>query len=117
MEGIGRYEVIGSTRDDAAGEAFDKIGKIIKAKKGIAPLACYYGADGNRQVNLYVPPLQTRIARPEFLKENEIVFSERHPDGEENLKVLKVKKMPNGSLTADGQPRTLRVKMPKWLTV
>lgn len=29
MEKIGRYEVIGSTRDDAAGEAFDKIGKIL----------------------------------------------------------------------------------------
>jgi len=28
-------------------------GKIIKAKEGIAPLACYYGADGNRQ-NLFV---------------------------------------------------------------
>jgi N6-L-threonylcarbamoyladenine synthase len=29
MERIGRYEVIGSTRDDAAGEAFDKIGKLL----------------------------------------------------------------------------------------
>lgn len=28
-------------------------GKLIKAKKGIAPLACYYGADGNRQ-NLFI---------------------------------------------------------------
>jgi N6-L-threonylcarbamoyladenine synthase len=30
MERIGRYEVIGSTRDDAAGEAFDKIGKVLE---------------------------------------------------------------------------------------
>jgi len=29
METVGRYEVIGSTRDDAAGEAFDKIGKLL----------------------------------------------------------------------------------------
>ena len=29
MERVGRYEVIGSTRDDAAGEAFDKIGKLL----------------------------------------------------------------------------------------
>jgi N6-L-threonylcarbamoyladenine synthase len=29
MERIGRYRVIGSTRDDAAGEAFDKIGKLL----------------------------------------------------------------------------------------
>jgi N6-L-threonylcarbamoyladenine synthase len=30
MEKVGRYEVIGSTRDDAAGEAFDKIGKLLE---------------------------------------------------------------------------------------
>ena len=29
MERVGRYEVVGSTRDDAAGEAFDKIGKLL----------------------------------------------------------------------------------------
>jgi N6-L-threonylcarbamoyladenine synthase len=29
MERIGRYEIVGSTRDDAAGEAFDKIGKLL----------------------------------------------------------------------------------------
>ena len=29
MEAIGRYEIVGSTRDDAAGEAFDKIGKLL----------------------------------------------------------------------------------------
>jgi N6-L-threonylcarbamoyladenine synthase len=29
MESVGRYEIVGSTRDDAAGEAFDKIGKLL----------------------------------------------------------------------------------------
>ena len=29
IERVGRYRVIGSTRDDAAGEAFDKIGKLL----------------------------------------------------------------------------------------
>jgi N6-L-threonylcarbamoyladenine synthase len=29
MEGVGRYVELGSTRDDAAGEAFDKIGKML----------------------------------------------------------------------------------------
>ena len=29
MEKIGRYEIVGGTRDDAAGEAFDKIGKLL----------------------------------------------------------------------------------------
>mgnify|MGYP001588688216 FL=1 len=29
VAGVGDYEVIGSTRDDAAGEAFDKVGKML----------------------------------------------------------------------------------------
>jgi N6-L-threonylcarbamoyladenine synthase len=29
MEKVGRYEILGGTRDDAAGEAFDKIGKLL----------------------------------------------------------------------------------------
>jgi N6-L-threonylcarbamoyladenine synthase len=29
VERIGRYRLVGSTRDDAAGEAFDKIGKVL----------------------------------------------------------------------------------------
>ena len=29
MEEIGRYRLVGATRDDAAGEAFDKIGKLL----------------------------------------------------------------------------------------
>ena len=30
MKGHGRYEIIGDTRDDAAGEAFDKAAKMMK---------------------------------------------------------------------------------------
>ncbi len=29
MERVGRYRLVGSTRDDAAGEAFDKVGKLL----------------------------------------------------------------------------------------
>jgi N6-L-threonylcarbamoyladenine synthase len=29
MKGVGRYEIIGETRDDAAGECFDKVAKIL----------------------------------------------------------------------------------------
>jgi N6-L-threonylcarbamoyladenine synthase len=29
MEAVGRYELVGNTRDDAAGEAFDKIAKLL----------------------------------------------------------------------------------------
>ena len=29
VEGVGRYRLLGSTKDDAAGEAFDKVGKML----------------------------------------------------------------------------------------
>jgi len=29
LDGVGKYEVMGRTRDDAAGEAFDKVGKLL----------------------------------------------------------------------------------------
>src|SRR6185436_15283658 len=29
VEDFGRYQVLGMTRDDAAGEAFDKVGKML----------------------------------------------------------------------------------------
>lgn len=32
VEGLGRYQVIGRTRDDAAGEAFDKVAKLLGLK-------------------------------------------------------------------------------------
>jgi N6-L-threonylcarbamoyladenine synthase len=29
LQGLGRYRILGSTQDDAAGEAFDKVGKLL----------------------------------------------------------------------------------------
>jgi len=48
MERIGRYEVIGSTRDDAAGEAFDKIGKILAFPFPGGPSIERAAREGNR---------------------------------------------------------------------
>jgi len=64
-------------------------------------------ADGTSPTHLYVPPIQTRIARPEFLKDGEIIFSERSDKGEEVLRVLKVRKSADGLLAADGGPHTV----------
>lgn len=39
---------------------------------------------------LYTPPLQTRLAWPEFLSNDEVIFSEKRDDGNEVFKVLPV---------------------------
>ena len=49
MEKIGRYEVIGSTRDDAAGEAFDKIGKILALPFPGGPAVERAAREGDRE--------------------------------------------------------------------
>jgi WD40-like Beta Propeller Repeat len=58
-------------------------------------------------VVLYNPPLQTRISRPEFVKENEIVFSEKINSGEETLKLLRLKKTDDGNWAPSGSPQTI----------
>lgn len=62
-------------------------------------------AEGKNYRALYTPPIQTRIARPEALSANEVVFTEKRDDGSEVLKVLTLDfdsaKMP----VAKGEPR------------
>jgi N6-L-threonylcarbamoyladenine synthase len=49
MEKVGRYEVIGGTRDDAAGEAFDKIGKLLSLPFPGGPAVERAARSGNRE--------------------------------------------------------------------
>ena len=44
---FGRYELLGSTRDDAAGEAFDKVGKMLGLGYPAGPLVDRLAATGN----------------------------------------------------------------------
>lgn len=45
-------------------------------------------SDGSNFKRLYSPGFQIRVARPEFLDEQKIIFSEKSLDGREKLKVL-----------------------------
>jgi N6-L-threonylcarbamoyladenine synthase len=46
---FGRYEVLGTTRDDAAGEAFDKVGKLLGLGYPAGPVIDRLAAQGNPQ--------------------------------------------------------------------
>lgn len=47
MRGWGRYECIGATRDDAAGEAFDKVGKFLGLSYPGGPAVARTAEDGD----------------------------------------------------------------------
>lgn len=46
--GVGRYRLLGSTKDDAAGEAFDKVGKLLGLPYPGGPEIAKLAAGGNR---------------------------------------------------------------------
>ena len=45
VEGVGRYRLLGSTKDDAAGEAFDKVGKMLGLPYPGGPVIAALGSD------------------------------------------------------------------------
>ena len=47
VEGLGRYRVLGCTRDDAAGEAFDKVAKMLGLGYPGGPVIDRLAAEGN----------------------------------------------------------------------
>lgn len=47
VEGLGRYRVLGNTRDDAAGEAFDKVAKMLGLGYPGGPVIDKLAAEGN----------------------------------------------------------------------
>lgn len=47
VEGLGRYRVLGATRDDAAGEAFDKVAKLLGLGYPGGPVIDRLAADGD----------------------------------------------------------------------
>ncbi|HVK61388.1 MAG TPA: hypothetical protein VM432_07550, partial [Bdellovibrionales bacterium] len=49
-------------------------------------------SDGSQDRVLYTPPLQTRIASPDFLPDGRIIFSERRDDGVEVLRTISIEK-------------------------
>ncbi|MEM9016660.1 MAG: tRNA (adenosine(37)-N6)-threonylcarbamoyltransferase complex transferase subunit TsaD [Verrucomicrobiota bacterium] len=49
VNGVGHYELIGTTRDDAAGEAFDKVGKLLGFPYPGGPVISSRSGKGNRE--------------------------------------------------------------------
>ncbi|HTL89978.1 MAG TPA: tRNA (adenosine(37)-N6)-threonylcarbamoyltransferase complex transferase subunit TsaD [Leptolyngbya sp.] len=58
----GRYEVLGQTRDDAAGEAFDKVARLMKLGYPGGPIIDKLAAEGNPKA---FPLPEGRISLPE----------------------------------------------------
>lgn len=68
---FGTYEVVGQTRDDAAGEAFDKVARLLGLGYPGGPEVSRLAAESRREgIPLHVPPLP----RP-MLHENNFDFS------------------------------------------
>ncbi len=49
MPELGTYDIIGRTRDDAAGEAFDKIGRVLGLPYPGGPQISHWAEQGNRE--------------------------------------------------------------------
>lgn len=49
VRGVGDYDILGSTKDDAAGEAFDKVGKMLGLAYPGGPEIAKHAVDGNPQ--------------------------------------------------------------------
>lgn len=48
--------------------------------------------NGQNKKTLYLPPIQHRLSHPEFISDQEIIFSERNISGDEGLIVLNISK-------------------------
>lgn len=57
VEGIGRYQILGESLDDAAGEAFDKTAKLLNLPYPGGPELANIAATGNRQAFAFPRPL------------------------------------------------------------
>jgi tRNA N6-adenosine threonylcarbamoyltransferase len=61
MTGYGKYKLIGATRDDAAGEAFDKVAKLLKLGYPGGPIISERAAEGNpKEIDLPRPMLYSK---------------------------------------------------------
>jgi len=60
----GRYEVLGRTRDDAAGEAFDKVGKLLGLPYPGGPHVERVAGGARRTATRYSPPMLRRDQTP-----------------------------------------------------
>jgi N6-L-threonylcarbamoyladenine synthase len=62
VKGCGAYQTVGQTRDDAAGEAFDKVARLLNLGYPGGPMIDRLAAQGNPQA---FPLPEGQVARPE----------------------------------------------------
>ncbi|MBL9135663.1 MAG: tRNA (adenosine(37)-N6)-threonylcarbamoyltransferase complex transferase subunit TsaD [Verrucomicrobiales bacterium] len=83
VEGILRHQVLGATMDDAAGECFDKVGKLLGLPYPGGPVMDRLAAEGRAEAYDFPRPL-IREAGHDFsfsgLKTSVRYFLERNPD-------------------------------------
>ncbi len=60
VEGVGQYVKLGSTQDDALGEAFDKVAKLLKLPMPGGPSVERCAASGNAEKHHFTPPMLGR---------------------------------------------------------
>ncbi|MDJ0759404.1 MAG: tRNA (adenosine(37)-N6)-threonylcarbamoyltransferase complex transferase subunit TsaD [Woeseiaceae bacterium] len=63
VEGLGRYELMGSTLDDAVGEAFDKTAKVLGLGYPGGPALAELARDGNEDAFAFPRPM---LSKPGF---------------------------------------------------
>ncbi len=90
VRGVGKYRVLGATRDDAAGEAYDKVAKLLGLGYPGGPLVDRLAAEGDPSAH---PFPRAMLKRPGFefsfagLKTAVLVHVEKHgqPDSRQAL--------------------------------
>src|SRR5207244_607439 len=69
------YRVLGRTRDDAAGEAFDKVGKLLGLPYPGGPHVERVARNAPAPATRYSPPMLRRDQRPESPEYYDVSFS------------------------------------------
>jgi N6-L-threonylcarbamoyladenine synthase len=75
VEAWGRYRVLGRTRDDAAGEAFDKVAKLLGLPYPGGPHLERLARSGRRNAVRFARPMLRRDQRPEDPDYFDVSFS------------------------------------------
>ena len=76
---------------------------FVQLDTALTRLGCIQ-SDGSNFELLYSPELQIRISRPEFLSQDEIIFSERNSSGSEVLKIFNFKSLKIREVLTDFSP-------------
>lgn len=75
VEAWGRYRLLGRTRDDAAGEAFDKVAKLLGLPYPGGPHIERLAAESDAGALRFARPMLRRDQRPEDLEFYDVSFS------------------------------------------